>query len=330
MLTSSTAANLPPPDGRVKLDVQRLNTLRQPRGANKEAVSEQFLVRRQCLTRAAIKRAESGRPVPYRTVRHLAAFYGIRAEVLIEAPARAPAVPLAPPPCLERLQFATVLDSVRSTGRGRLVDANGPAASGKSRLLAGCAEDAARRGYACVALRLEAEAAPGIRHPLATLALALLELDALPDARAYLETRVRSRCRALGLPEVHVEGCLSLLGETPAWPPPSAQLLQAAALCALLQLRARRQPLLVSIDDMHRADWSLATMLNILVPATLDYPVAWMLASEQQPEPARQLPGVRLAALPRTTLHLAPEHGMRSRPDAASVHRLVRPRQQAG
>ena len=91
-LNCASLSILPAADGRVMLDVQNLKALRQRRGG-REALSAQFQERRQCLTRAAIKRAESGKPVPYRTVRHLAAFYGIGVESLIEAAPTHPAPP---------------------------------------------------------------------------------------------------------------------------------------------------------------------------------------------------------------------------------------------
>lgn len=71
------------PDGRVTLSVQQLKALRQRQGLSQEAVAEQCVERRLCLSLASIKRAESGKPVLYRTARHFAAFYGIAVEALI-------------------------------------------------------------------------------------------------------------------------------------------------------------------------------------------------------------------------------------------------------
>jgi hypothetical protein len=323
MTTNRATSPILPVDGRVMLDVHNLKALRQRRGG-REILSEQFQERRRCLTRAAINRAESGKPVPYRTVRHLAAFYGIGVETLIEtAPAhQAPPARFAPDPAdVERLQCRAVIDAVQVGRQGRIIDVQGVAGSGKSRLLAFGAADARARGYACV---VPDAAAPG-GHTAARLMLALLGLDAAAagDA-ATLAGRVRAHCAALALPAVHVDGCVSLVAPAPEWPLPATQLLQTAALCALIQHRARHQPLLVCIDDLQCADWQLCMILNVAVPATLDYPVLWMFATRLEPGPARRPLGVRMDALARTTLHLCPPTVRADRADAGGVHRLGR------
>ena len=313
-----------PFDARVMLDVHNLKALRQRRGG-REALSEQFQERRQCLTRAAIKRAESGRPVPYRTVRHLAAFYGIGVESLINAePQRQapPSLPAQDPTDVERLQCRAVIDAVHMAGQGRVIDVQGVAGSGKSRLLAFGASDARARGYTSVVL--DGPAA----HTAADLMLALLGLDrAAGDAG--LAGRVREHCAALAVPAVHVDACVSLIDAAPEWPMPAAQLLQTAALCALIQHRVQHnggsQPLLICIDDLQSADWQLAMVLNVAVPATLDYPVLWMFATRLEPGPMRRPLGVRMDALARTTLHLMPPATRAGRADAGGVHRLGRP-----
>ena len=319
---------IPPLDGRVMLDVDNLKALPQRRGG-REILSAQFQERRLCLTRAAINRAESGKPVPYRTVRHLAAFYGIGVESLIETAStrHAPPASSAPDPAdVERLQCRALIDGVHLSRRGRIVDVQGVAGAGKSRLLACAAADARARGYACVV----PDGAGGrtgepVPHTAAHLMLALLGLDgAAAGNDAPLAERVRARCAALALPAVHVDGCVSLASPAQDWPLPAAQLLQTAALCALIQHRARHQPLLVSIDDLQCADWQLGMILNVAVPATLDYPVLWMFATRLEPGPAPHPLGVRMAALARTTLHLAPPTARADRADAGGVHRLER------
>jgi hypothetical protein len=317
-----------PFDARVMLDVHNLKALRQRRGG-REALSEQFQERRQCLTRAAIKRAESGKPVPYRTVRHLAAFYGIGVESLIDAEPQRQAPPARPAPDptdVERLQCRAVIDAVHVAGQGRIIDVQGVAGSGKSRLLAFGASDARARGYACVMLDGGTAAEP-VAHTAAHLMLALLGLDRTSgDAR--LADRVRERCAALALPAVHIDACVGLIDAAPEWPLPATQLLQTAALCALIQHRVQHnggtQPLLICIDDLQGADWQLAMVLNVAVPATLDYPVLWMFATRLEPGPMRRPLGVRMDALARTTLHLTPPVTRPGRADAGGVHRLTR------
>jgi hypothetical protein len=330
MTFNLASSPIQPFDARVMLDVHSLKALRQGRGG-REALSEQFQERRLCLTRAAIKRAESGKPVPYRTVRHLAAFYGIGVETLIDAEPTDQAPParrMPDPPDMsdvERLQCRAVIDAVHVGGRGRIIDVQGVARSGKSHLLSFGARDARARGYTCVVL----DGTP-TAHTAAGLMLALLGLQADAGTDAVpLTDLVRSRCAALGVSPVHIEACVGLIDAAPEWPLPATQLLQTAALCALVQHRAANQPLLIAIDDLQSADWQLAMILNVVVPTTLDYPVLWMFATRLEPGPMRRPLGVRMDALARTTLHLTPPPVRADRADAAGVHRLGRTAGQA-
>lgn len=323
MHTSLTASPMPPPDVRVTLDIARLNLLRQRRADSLEALSDRFLERRRCLTNAALKRAASGRPVRFRTVRHLAAFYGIGVEALIAPTAAAQVLePTLASFGVERLQCAALFDAVLATGHGRLADVRGGPGSEKSAMLAECVEDARRRGFSAVTLGLagQDEHAP---HPLARLVRALLYIG-MADVREGMQELVQSRCRALDLGDAHTEACVAMLSGPQAWPLPSTQALHAAALCALIRQRARRQPLVLAIDDLQCADWNLTVMLETVLPATLDLPLAWLLAFEQQPGPAPKPLGRRLEALPRSSFHLPGVPGARPTPCAASVLRVVR------
>lgn len=325
MTFNRASSPIPPFDARVMLDVHNLKALRLRRGG-REALSEQFQERRQCLTRAAIKRAESGKPVPYRTVRHLAAFYGIGVEALIEAEPRrhaAPARLTQDPADVERLQCRAVIDAVHVAGQGRLIDVQGAAGAGKSRLLAFGVSDARARGYGCVVLDGGTADQPAA-HTASSLMLALLGLQADASNDAPLAERVRARCASLGLAAVHADACASLVDAAPEWPLPATQLLQTAAVSALIQRRAANQPLLVAIDDLQCADWQLAMILNVAVPTTLDYPVLWMFATRLEPGPMRRPLGVRMDALARTTLHLTPPTVRADRADAGGIHRLAR------
>jgi len=312
-----------PFDARVMLDVHSLKALRQ-RPGGREALSEQFQERRQCLTRAAIKRAESGKPVPYRTVRHLAAYYGIGVETLIDAAPARQSPPMPDMSDVERLQCRTVIDAVHVGGRGRIIDVQGVAASGKSHLLSFGARDARARGYTCVVLD-GGTSGEQTAHTAADLMLALLGLQAdAGNDDAPLADLVRARGATLGVSPLHIDACIGLMDVAPEWPLPATQLLQTAALCALVQHRAANQPLLIAIDDLQCADWQLAMILNVVVPATLDYPVLWMFATRLEPGPKRRPLGVHMDALARTTLHLAPPTVRADRADAGGVHRLGR------
>lgn len=313
------------PDVRVTLDVQRLNLLRQRPADGAAAVSEKFLDRRRCLTQAALKRAASGRPVRFRTVRHLAAFYGIGVEALI-APATRSTLPAATAGAfaVERLQCAALCDAVLATGQGRLADVRGAPGSDKSAMLAECTEDARQRGFSAVAVKLARTEAQAL-HPLAQLVRALLYIGPGGDGSDMAEL-VRSRCRALDLGAQHVDACLGMLSAPATWPLPGAQAVQAATLVALIHQRARRQPLALVVDDVQCADWSTAAMLDTVLPATLDLPLVWILGSEAQPGSRADPLGARLEALPRTTFHLAGVPGAPAVPCAVGVPRERRGR----
>ncbi|MDN3523596.1 helix-turn-helix transcriptional regulator [Halomonas ramblicola] len=79
-----------PQDGRVELDRDGLKRHRQRLGLSQEALAQHCFDRRLCVSIASIKRAESGRPVLYRTARHLAEVYGVPVAELAAPDAPAP------------------------------------------------------------------------------------------------------------------------------------------------------------------------------------------------------------------------------------------------
>jgi hypothetical protein len=310
----------------VMLDLRALKALHQRRSTT-DTLSTRFEARRQAVTRAALRRTERGNPVTYRTARRLAAFHGIDVDGLIDMQARPAARTnhaCEDAATLERLQCRALIGAVRTARRGRLVDVQGARGAGKSRLLEGCAADARAAGYACAVLgsATRRDTAP---HSAAALMLALLDLE---DAAALgierLAAHVQERCWTLGLALAHIEACVSLLEDTRRWPLPAVHLLQTAALCALIQLRARAQPLLIAVDGLHAANWQLTMMLGVLVPGTLEFPVLWLFATERRPAPTLPARVNRLDTLPRTVLHLETPPVCRNRADAASVHRIGR------
>ncbi|OPA86747.1 Cro/Cl family transcriptional regulator [Pseudomonas fluorescens] len=70
-------------DGRVLLDAALLKGLRKQRGLSQETLAEACLNRHLCVSIASIKRAETGKPVLYRTARHLATAFQIDVEALL-------------------------------------------------------------------------------------------------------------------------------------------------------------------------------------------------------------------------------------------------------
>lgn len=76
-------------DGRVLLDAVSLKGLRKQHGLSQETLAEACLNRHLCVSIASIKRAETGKPVLYRTARHLATAFGVDVSELLSTPASA-------------------------------------------------------------------------------------------------------------------------------------------------------------------------------------------------------------------------------------------------
>ncbi|WP_240609818.1 helix-turn-helix domain-containing protein [Billgrantia endophytica] len=69
-------------NGRLALDSSGLKRHRKRLGLSQEALAQHCFDRRLCVSIASIKRAESGKPVLYRTARHLATVYDVDVETL--------------------------------------------------------------------------------------------------------------------------------------------------------------------------------------------------------------------------------------------------------
>lgn len=76
-------------DGRVLLDAVLLKGLRKQHGLSQETLAEACLNRHLCVSIASIKRAETGKPVLYRTARHLATAFGVDVSALLGDPVAA-------------------------------------------------------------------------------------------------------------------------------------------------------------------------------------------------------------------------------------------------
>ncbi|BBP66954.1 adenylate cyclase [Pseudomonas sp. Cab53] len=70
-------------DGRVLLDAASLKGLRKQHGLSQETLAEACLNRHLCVSIASIKRAETGKPVLYRTARHLATAFDVDVSALL-------------------------------------------------------------------------------------------------------------------------------------------------------------------------------------------------------------------------------------------------------
>ena len=74
-----------PGDGKVILDQHRLKALRKQRGLSQDALAQLCMASRLCVSIASIKRAETGKPVLYRTASHLARMYERDLQDLLQA-----------------------------------------------------------------------------------------------------------------------------------------------------------------------------------------------------------------------------------------------------
>jgi predicted ATPase/transcriptional regulator with XRE-family HTH domain len=74
-------------DGKVILNPDQLKALRKQRGLSQDALAQLCMEHRLCVSIASIKRAETGKPVLYRTASHLARVYARELDELVQAPA---------------------------------------------------------------------------------------------------------------------------------------------------------------------------------------------------------------------------------------------------
>lgn len=93
-------AHASPQDGKVLLQPDRLKALRKQRGLSQDALAQVCLEHRLCVSIASIKRAESGKPVLYRTASHLARVYALPLEQLVQPALEPQPAQAAPDPFL--------------------------------------------------------------------------------------------------------------------------------------------------------------------------------------------------------------------------------------
>jgi transcriptional regulator with XRE-family HTH domain len=91
-MESATAS--PAHDGKLTLNPARLKSLRRAWGMSQESLAQLCVDKHLSISIASIKRAEAGKPVLYRTARHLAQLYQVELASLVLAPPAAPEPPL--------------------------------------------------------------------------------------------------------------------------------------------------------------------------------------------------------------------------------------------
>ena len=190
----------------------------------------------------------------------------------------------------ERGVLQEALTRARS-GSGGLLLLEGEAGIGKSRLLEWAAEEASRRGFAAIVSQCrEDEGAPALL-PWIDLLRQLLE-DA-PSARSEAALERAGPALLRLCPELFPEGA----SETGPPGDPNASPFQGrAAVSALLAELASGQPLVLLLDDLHRADPSSVAMLEFLIARLARSPILFVASAR----PGAETDGlVRIARDPR-------------------------------
>jgi class 3 adenylate cyclase len=174
-----------------------------------------------------------------------------------------------------RLELATLENHLAEAGRGqaRVVSLVGPPGVGKTRLVHELCTRASQRGFTILRGRCQSYGIiPPFQPFLDTLRDAVDLPRAGPDAAAHVITRVLEIDRELG---VHLPVFLYLLGlasASHALPEtlrgPLLRRAVSAALADLLLALARKQPLLVVVEDWHWADEASDSLFRDLARAT--------------------------------------------------------------
>jgi transcriptional regulator with XRE-family HTH domain len=87
-MESATAS--PEHDGKLTLSPARLKSLRRAWGMSQESLAQLCVDKHLSISIASIKRAETGKPVLYRTARNIAQLYQVELASLVPAPPPAP------------------------------------------------------------------------------------------------------------------------------------------------------------------------------------------------------------------------------------------------
>jgi predicted ATPase/class 3 adenylate cyclase len=189
---------------------------------------------------------------------------------------------------LEVLRQAIVL---ARQGHGQMVAVVGEPGLGKSRLLLELTRSAAVEGALVLETGAEAYGRTGALVPLVELLRGYLRLGP-HDAADTIEGTVRERLRALGGDETATPALVSLLA--PALEPAPgtattaaerrAQMLAAA--CELLATEARRQPVVLVIEDLQWLDAQTRAFVDLLVDRIGTTAIALLVSYRNDHDPA--------------------------------------------
>ncbi|MEE8167103.1 MAG: AAA family ATPase, partial [Myxococcota bacterium] len=172
------------------------------------------------------------------------------------------------------------LERAMSGSQTGLALLHGPAGIGKSATLARLRRSAERLGATVFEGRcIEGPAAPPYR-PWSRILRAALRLDGATDLAAGLETGLHDVAQAL--PEIGA--ALGVRIQANEVIDPGAQHRVHAAIASWIRLRCRRSPLVLLIDDLHRADLDSIQLLAFLIQDLTDEPLLLATAFRDRPE----------------------------------------------
>jgi class 3 adenylate cyclase/tetratricopeptide (TPR) repeat protein len=218
-------------------------------------------------------------------------------------------------------QLRALLTACVSRRSGRLVILRGDPGIGKSRLLRATRDVALLQGFSChAALVLDFSAERG-RDAVRSLARSLLAVPAVAGASAAgspEDARRAALARAVESGLVARERQLFFYDLLDVTPPTALRALQAAmseearnqgtleALCEVARAASHRQPLLLSVEDVHWADnWTL-DCLAALAALTRDCPLLLVLTTRFESDPCAGPWRAALQRAPTTAIDLAP------------------------
>jgi len=239
--------------------------------------------------------AVAGDPDASRVVRHRKA---------AELPCRTPLVGRR----YELSQLTHALELCAETGRGRTFIVRGEAGIGKTRLLRGFCEIAARRGFVVHAQSLVDFGDDGQTRPIAGIVGELLsgaDGAALPPLWPSAGDATLAEAEVSLLLEVIREVPANAAGYEPSGRALTLRRRREAA-CRLLALRSSQQPRVVWVDDIHWADAETLAQLAAWIEVAGGHPALLIVTTRIDGEPDDEAFRRAVRGRPVTTLDLAP------------------------
>ncbi|MFZ6746691.1 AAA family ATPase [Undibacterium sp. JH2W] len=198
---------------------------------------------------------------------------------------------------IEVSQFKAVIETTHECQDTHIVYLRGMAGIGKTRLLLEFADLARQAGFACHHAEVHDFGMENWQAPLTQLLCSLLHIAGVYRCRRQdqaLQQALKLALQASALPEESKSFLLILAGgavdsramrQYTAMSVEERHLATIQALRLLLLQQALRQPLLISIEDLHWADAHFLHVLAELVAASDEAAIVWVLSSRPERDP---------------------------------------------